>query len=76
MTYLLGSMGPVRLALVRETAKASQRVTRRGYYAGMRDDSVIKFMLDGIENYSLALFPERVLRRAFVPDAYRPREAA
>jgi hypothetical protein len=76
VTYLLGSMGPVRLALVRETAKAYLRFTRRGYYAGMRDDSVVAFMVNGIGNYSLALFPDRVLRRAFVPEPYRPREAA
>ena len=72
VTYLLGSMGGARLALVRQTAKAYQQYTRRGYYKGMRDDSVIAFMMHGIENYSLDLFPERVLRRAFVPAAYWP----
>ncbi|MGH7895893.1 MAG: hypothetical protein ACREQL_14570 [Candidatus Binatia bacterium] len=76
VTYLLGSMGGVRLAVVRETAKAYHRYTRRGYYRGMRDDSVVAFMRHGLENYSLGLFPERVLRRAFVPDPYWPREAA
>lgn len=72
VTYLLGSMGPVRLGLVRATAKAYQRYTRRSYYKGMRDDAVVRFMTDGIDNYSLALFPERVLRRAFVPKEYWP----
>jgi len=33
-------------------------------------------MMNGIDNYSLALFPERVLRRAFVPAAYWPAEIA
>jgi hypothetical protein len=72
VTYLLGSMGAARLSVVRATAKAYQRFTRRSYYQGMRDDSVIAYMMRGIENYSLALFPERVLRRAFVPQAYWP----
>ena len=72
VTYLLGSMGPARLSVVRATAKAYQRFTRRSYYHGMRDDAVIAYMMRGIENYSLALFPERVLRRSFVPRAYWP----
>ena len=72
VTYLLGSMGPVRLSTVRATAKAYQRFTRRSYYKGMRDDSVLKYMMHGIEHYSLALFPERVLRRSFVPREYWP----
>jgi hypothetical protein len=72
VTYLLGSMGPARLSVVRATAKAYQRFTRRSYYKGMRDDSVMTYMMNGIENYSLGLFPARVLRRAFVPRAYWP----
>ncbi len=76
VTYLLGSMGTVQLAAVRATAKAYHQYTRRSYYRGMRDDSVIKFMMHGIQNYSLGLFPERVLRRAFVPKEYWPKEAA
>ena len=72
VTYLLGSMGPVRLSTVRATAKAYQRFTRRSYYKGMRDDSVLAYMMHGIEHYSLALFPERVLRRSFVPREYWP----
>lgn len=72
VTYLLGSMGPARLSVVRATAKAYQRFTRRSYYHGMRDESVIAYMMRGIENYSLALFPERVLRRSFVPPEYWP----
>lgn len=72
VTYLLGTMGPARLSVVRTTAKAYQRFTRRSYYQGMRDDSVIAYMIRGIENYSLALFPERVLRRSFVPREYWP----
>jgi hypothetical protein len=72
VTYLLGSMGGIRLGFVQATAKAYQRYTRRSYYRGMRDDSVMTFMMDGIANYSLALFPERVLRRAFVPKEYWP----
>jgi hypothetical protein len=76
VTYLLGSMGPARLSVVRATARAYQRFTRRSYYQGMRDDSVLAYMVNGIENYSLALFPERVLRRAFVPPAYWPAELA
>jgi len=72
VTYLLGSMGPARLSVVRATAKAYQRFTRRSYYKGMRDESVLAYMMNGIENYSLSLFPARVLRRAFVPSAYWP----
>jgi hypothetical protein len=76
VTYLLGSMGPARLSVVRATAKAYQRFTRRSYYAGMRDESVLAYMMNGIENYSLALFPARVLRRAFVPREYWPASVA
>jgi hypothetical protein len=76
VTYLLGSMGPLRLAFVREAAKGYLRYTRRGYYQGMRDEQVVAYMMHGIEHYSLALFPERVLRRAFVPRAYWPVELA
>jgi hypothetical protein len=76
VTYLLGSMGPARLSVVRATAKGYQRYTRRSYYRGMRDESVLAHMMNGIDNYSLALFPERVLRRAFVPAAYWPAELA
>jgi hypothetical protein len=72
VTYLLGTMGPARLSLVRATARAYQRFTRRSYYRGMRDDSVLSYMVNGIENYSLGLFPERVLRRAFVPREFWP----
>ena len=72
VTYLLGSMGPARLSVVRATAKGYQRYTRRSYYKGMRDDAVVKYMMHGIDNYSLSLFPERVLRRAFVPAPYWP----
>src|SRR5262245_1546489 len=74
VTYLLGSMGAARLSVVRATAKAYQRYTRRSYYKGMRDDEVIAYMMRGIDNYSLGLFPERVLRRAFVPEQYWPRD--
>jgi hypothetical protein len=42
VTYLLGSMGPARLSVVRATAKAYQRFTRRSYYKGMRDEVVLK----------------------------------
>ena len=72
VTYLLGSMGPARLSVVRATAKAYQHYTRRSYYRGMRDDSVLAFMMRGIDNYSLGMFPARVLRRSFVPPAYWP----
>jgi hypothetical protein len=76
VTYLLGSMGPARLSVVRATAKAYQRYTRNSYYKGMRDEAQLRYMMHGIENYSLALFPERVLRRAFVPKEYWPATAA
>jgi hypothetical protein len=76
VTYLLGSMGPARLSVVRATAKAYQRFTRRSYYKGMRDESVLGFMMNGIDNYSLALFPERVLRRSFVPKPFWPASLA
>ena len=76
VTYLLGTMGPTRLSVVRATARAYQRFTRRSYYQGMRDDSVLAYMVNGIENYSLGLFPERVLRRAFVPKEFWPTSVA
>src|SRR5262245_38257786 len=76
VTYLLGSMGPARLSVVRATAKGYQLYTRRSYYRGVRDEEVLRYMMRGIDNYSLSLFPERVLRRSFVPSAYWPAELA
>ncbi len=74
VTYLLGSMGRLDLTLVRQVARGYLRYTRRSYQRHAREQTAS--ILQGIENYSLGLFPERVLRRAFVPQQYWPTEIA
>jgi hypothetical protein len=74
VTYLLGSMGAWQLRLVRRIATGYQAYLRRGYGAAYRETTAP--IIEGIRSYSLALFPERVLRRSFVPDAYWPAEYA
>jgi hypothetical protein len=69
VTFLLGSMNAVELAAIRHLAKLYMRVSRLSYSERNPDTEII---LRGISNYSLALFPERVLRRAFVPAQYWP----
>jgi hypothetical protein len=73
VTFLLASLNGWQLATIRRLAQLYSAYSRRSYYGeypGMQKD--IEAMRLGIENYSLALFPERVLRRAFVPAAYWP----
>lgn len=72
VTYLLGSMGRWRLGLVRQIATVYQAFLQRGYGAAYREDTAA--IIAGIRNYTLAIFPERVLRRAFVPEPYWPAE--
>src|SRR5690606_875860 len=69
VTFLLGSMNAVELAAVRRLSKLYMRLSRLGYRERNPDTQLV---LERISNYSLALFPERVLRRAFVPAQYWP----
>jgi hypothetical protein len=46
-----------------------KRPARRGY---TNDPADAALMGEGIRNYTLAIMPERVLRRAFVPAQYWP----
>ncbi len=70
VTYLLGSMTGFELSIVRRLAVLYLLGTRHGYGPGQREDTTI--VRRGIERYSLGLFPERVLRRAFVPPQFWP----
>ncbi|GIW40363.1 MAG: hypothetical protein KatS3mg076_0940 [Candidatus Binatia bacterium] len=70
VTYLLGSMGRFELAITRRLAVLYSQAARRSYHGD--DLSEARAIQDGILHYSLALFPERVLRRAFVPEPYWP----
>jgi hypothetical protein len=72
VTYLLGSMSRFELSLVRRLALAYLAYSRRSYGGDHQESSAP--VRAGIANYSLALFPERVLRRAFVPAPYWPSE--
>jgi hypothetical protein len=72
VTYLLGTMTRWQLALVRRIATGYQAFLHRGYGRDYRETVVP--IIAGIRNYSLGLFPERVLRRAFVPEPYWPAE--
>jgi len=74
VTYLLGSMSAWQLAIVRQVAHGYLASTQRGYPDRRRD--VVEAIRHGIANYSLGLFPTRVLRRAFVPSPYWPVEVA
>jgi hypothetical protein len=69
VTFLLGSMTGWQLAVIRRLALLYAASSRRGYTNDRREMQV---MSDGIRNYSLAIMPERVLRRAFVPAQYWP----
>jgi hypothetical protein len=70
VTYLLGSMTGFELGIIRRLAVLYQLSTRRSYGRDAREDSTI--VLRGIANYSLGLFPERVLKRSFVPAQFWP----
>lgn len=74
VTYLLGTMNRVQLALVRAIATGLQRYLVRSYPREQRES--VEHLIAGIRDYSLALFPERVVRRAFVPAQYWPVEYA
>lgn len=71
VTFLLGSMRGWQLALIRRLALLYAASSRRSYANDVRDAAV---MNHGIRDYSLAIMPERVLRRAFVPAQYWPRD--
>lgn len=71
VTFLLGSMRGWQLALIRRLALLYAATSRRGYSNDAGDAAAMR---DGIRHYSLAIMPERVLRRAFVPAQYWPRE--
>ncbi len=70
VTFLLGSLSGWQLRLIRTLARAYARFLRGGYQG--HDRTAHQRLRQGIENYSLAMFPERVLRRAFVPAQYWP----
>ena len=72
VTYLLGTMAGWQLALVRQIATGYQTYLHRGYGEDYRES--VEPIMRGIRDYSLGLFPERVLRRAFVPEPYWPAE--
>jgi hypothetical protein len=74
VTYLLGTMTGWQLALVRRIATGYQAFLHRGYGHDYRES--VAPIVAGIRDYSLALFPERVVRRAFVPEPYWPVEYA
>lgn len=69
VTFLLGSMNGWQLATIRRLALLYAAWSRRSYYG---EDDQANVVRDGIESYSLAIMPERVLRRAFVPRQYWP----
>jgi hypothetical protein len=69
VTFLLGSMRGWQLAVIQRLALVYAESSRRSYTDDPRDAAV---MHDGLCNYSLAIMPERVLRRAFVPVQYWP----
>jgi hypothetical protein len=69
VTFLLGSMRGWQLAVIQRLALMYAESSRRGY---TNDPREVAIMRDGIRNYTLAVMPERVLRRAFVPAQYWP----
>ncbi len=70
VTFLLGSMTRLELTAVIPLALLYLATSRVGYYDA--DAAEAALVREGIANYSLAYFPERVLRRAFVPAPYWP----
>jgi len=69
VTFLLGSMRGWQLAVIQRLALLYAASSRRGYTNDPQDNIV---MGNGIRDYTLAIMPERVLRRAFVPAQYWP----
>jgi hypothetical protein len=69
VTFLLGSMRGWQLAAIQRLALLYAESSRRGYTNDPRDAAIMR---DGIRGYTLAIMPERVLRRAFVPAQYWP----
>ena len=69
VTFLLGSMRGWQLRLIQRLALLYSESSRLSYTDDPQD---VKVMRDGIRNYTLAIMPERVLRRAFVPTQYWP----
>lgn len=71
VTFLLGSMTGWQLALIRRLSLLYSGASARGYHAGV-PAAETEALQRGIRDYSLAVMPERVLRRSFVPEAYWP----
>jgi hypothetical protein len=69
VTFLLGSMRGWQLRIIQRLALLYAESSRRSY---TNDPREAQLMHDGIRNYTLAIMPERVLRRAFVPAPYWP----
>src|SRR5262249_34940693 len=69
VTFLLGCMRGWQLGVIQRLALAYAESSRRSYTDEPRD---VALMREGLRNYSLAIMPERVLRRAFVPAQYWP----
>ncbi len=69
VTFLLGSMRGWQLAVIQRLALLYSESSRLSYTNDPRD---VAAMRDGIRNYTLAIMPERVLHRAFVPAQYWP----
>jgi len=71
VTFLLGSMKGWQLAAVRRLSLAYAGASGASYGAGLRGE--VEALRRGLVEYGLDVMPERVLRRAFVPEAYWPR---
>jgi hypothetical protein len=72
VTYLLGSMNALQLSMVQRLAVLYLAGTSHSYLPAERVAEEAAILRRGIQDYSLAMFPERVLRRAFVPAEYWP----
>ncbi len=69
VTFLLGCMSGWQLAAIPRLALLYAAASQRGYYGDTSEAEIIRA---GIRNYNLAIMPERVLRRSFVPARYWP----
>lgn len=70
VTFLLGSMRGWQLRMIRGLATAFMATARLSYWKESHSDA--DTAIARIRDYRLTLFPERVLRRAFVPAPYWP----
>lgn len=69
VTFLLGSMRGWQLRMIQRLAWLYAESARRSYANDPREAALMR---EDIRNYTLAVMPERVLRRAFVPPQYWP----